>query len=99
MANPKTDGPDLHEVMTGVDMIGTMLHIELPKIENRLKGIEGHLTTLAQQPRSPGNSIDLADLSAAIRELRDMAESQERHIAALDIRLARLAEPPRRDTE
>ncbi len=94
MANPQTEAPDINEVMTGVDMIGTILDTELPKLENQLKDIKGQLDTMLQ-PEGPGKKIELAELANSINELRDMVESQERHIAALDMRLARFAGEPR----
>ena len=52
MANPKTKEPDIREVMTGVDMIGTILDIELPKLDHQLKDIKGQLDTIVQ-PENP----------------------------------------------
>lgn len=90
MANADTEAPDINEVMTGVDMIGTILDTEFSKLESQLKGIKGQLDTI-HQPEGPGNKIELAELADSINELRDMVESQERQIAALDMRLARFA--------
>jgi chromosome segregation ATPase len=94
MAKLKTAVPDISEVMTGVDMIGTILDLELPKLENRLKDIKGQLDTVLQ-PESPGKKIELSELANSINELRDMVESQERQIAALDMRLARFVGDPK----
>ena len=94
MANANTEAPDINEVMMGVDMIGTILDSEFSKLESQLKGIKGQLDTI-HQSESPGKKIELAELSDSINELRDMVESQERQIAALDMRLARFAEESR----
>jgi len=93
MANADTEAPDINEVMMGVDMIGTILDTEFSKLESQLKDIKGQLNTI-HQPESPGNRIELAELADSINELRDLVESQERQIAALDMRLARFAKEP-----
>jgi len=91
MAKPKTDVPTMGEVMTGIDMVGTILDIELPKLSDQLKSIQNSLHTRTQ-PEGPGKKIELAELAESIHDLRDMIESQERQIAALHTRLARLSD-------
>lgn len=86
-AKPKPD-PTLAEILSGVDIIGTMLHLDLPKLEQQLAEIK----VLVSQA-SPGERSSLRDTNeaeAALEEIKEMLQLQGERLLSLERRLAHL---------
>jgi hypothetical protein len=87
-AKPKQPEPTLGEILSGVDIIGTMLHLDLPKLEQQLAEIRKLVT-----PASVGDRLarpEATDTAAALEEIRDQLQVQGERLLALERRLLHL---------
>ena len=82
----------LESIEKGVDIVGTMLHQDLPRVFEELAGIRAQLAAL-RSPRGAG-SPDPQDEETTLGDIRELLELQERRLAALEARLARTQERP-----
>lgn len=85
-AKPKPD-PTLGEILSGVDIIGTMLHLDLPKLEQQLAEIKALLVTARPVERPQAGADETA---SALEELKELIQLQGEHLASLERRLAHL---------
>jgi hypothetical protein len=81
----------LEEVLEGVDVVGTMLDLELPRLRAEIRQIRARLDRLRPPAAADQARADTDDLACALTEIRELLETQDRRIAALDLRLSRLA--------
>ena len=75
----------------GVDVVGTMLDLELPRLRADIRRIQQRLDHLGAPMPQAQRPTDATDVTAILTEIRELLEAQERRIAALDLRLSRLA--------
>ena len=95
----KTTAPKdpLLDILQGVDMVGTMLHTDIPRVLEELNRIRTLVEASQVVPDSgPPASVAMSsgsdDATALLLEIRELLEAQDRRMAALEQRLARLAE-------
>jgi len=84
---PKPD-PTLGEILSGVDIIGTMLHLDLPKLEQQIAEIKA-LVSQASAGERP-SPRDTTDAEAALEEIKEMLQLQGERLLSLERRLAHL---------
>lgn len=93
VAKAKQPEPTLGEILSGVDIIGTMLHLDLPKLEAQIQEIKA-LVTPAATARPPGRAAQAAgtdpDLSAVLDELKETLQLQNERLLSLERRLSHL---------
>jgi len=97
MAKNKAAKDPLLEILQGVDMVGTMLHTDIPRVLEELNRIRTLVEVRQTVPDSgPPTSVAISsgseDATLLLLEIRELLEAQDRRMAALDQRLARLAE-------
>lgn len=88
VAKPKVPEPTLGEILSGVDIIGTMLHIDLPRLETHLQELKT-LATAARATERPGQ-ITSADVAASLEELKEVLQLQNERLLSLERRLSHL---------
>jgi hypothetical protein len=81
----------LEDVLEGVDVVGTMLDLELPRLRADIQEICRRLDLLSPSPPAETRPVSTDDLTGTLTEIRELLEAQDRRIAALDLRLSRLA--------
>jgi hypothetical protein len=88
----KEAGPDalLTDILQGVDIVGTILHEDLPKIQTDLEDVKIALARL-ENAYERATSVTSAELAASLAEIRELLEMQEQRIVKLDVRLAQLS--------
>lgn len=87
-AKPKKADPILAEILSGVDIIGTMLHLDLPRLEGQLSEIKALVSSA-----SPGQRAarpDTTEAAALLEEIKEMVQVQGEQLLALERRLAHL---------
>jgi len=88
MAKPKSPEPTLGEILSGVDIIGTMLHLDLPKLEQQIQEIKALVTPIRTSDR-PVQGLD-ADLAAVLEDLKESLQLQNERLLSLERRLSHL---------
>ena len=85
--------PSLHEVLAGVDIIGTILNTDLPRLERELGALRADLTRSSVSGESAAASSRKGpdDMSATLEEIRDLLQLQLDRLDALERRVAHLA--------
>lgn len=93
----KVPEPSLREVLSGVDIIGTILNTDLPRLERELGAIRADL---ARQAVSGVSAKQKApdEISVTVEEIRDLLQVQLERLDALERRVAHLATVCTRDT-
>jgi len=81
----------LEDVLEGVDVVGTMLDLELPRLRADIQQIQRQLDRQRTPSSADQRTSGTDDLACTLTEIRELLEGQERRIAALDLRLSRLA--------
>ena len=81
----------LKEILEGVDIIGTMLDRELPRLRAELDGYTTDATRRNSGSEHQGSDPS-PELATALAEIRELLEMQERRLTALDQRISRLTE-------
>lgn len=84
----KKKEPSLLEIVQGVDIVGTMLAMELPRLRADIAELR---EATAKRSAGAGPGIAGEEIMAALTELRELLEAQEQRILKLDARLAQLA--------
>lgn len=79
--------PSLGEILEGVDIVGTILDQELPRLQADLKSIKTTIEAVQKAGKLHSADSDLLDM---LTEIRDMLEQQEHRLIKLDARLAQL---------
>jgi hypothetical protein len=86
--------PSLREVLTGVDIIGTILHTDLPRLEAELSAIRSDLAR--QPPSGPSDSRNVLrgseEMTVTLEEIRDLLQLQLDRLDVLERRVAHLAD-------
>ena len=92
MAKPKQPEPTLGEILSGVDIIGTILHLDLPKLEAQIQEIKALVTPAPATPErtAHGPGID-PDLSAVLEDLKETLQLQNERLLSLERRLSHLS--------
>ena len=88
-AKPKPD-PTLSEILSGVDIIGTMLHLDLPKLEQQIQEIR---TLVTPTPSRAGEHAGLGasnEITVVLEDLREMLQLQNERLLSLERRLSHL---------
>jgi len=85
--------PSLREVLSGVDIVGTMLNTDLPRLEKELGAIRAEL---ARQNQSGDNTLQTPqkapdEITGTLEEIRDLLQLQLGRLDALERRVAHLA--------
>ncbi len=88
VAKPKSPEPTLGEILSGVDIIGTILHLDLPKLEQQIQEIKA-LVTPVRTPDRPVQGLD-ADLAAVLEDLKETLQLQNERLLSLERRLSHL---------
>lgn len=85
-------GPEatLADILEGVDIVGTILHEELPQLQADLDDVKTAISRL-ETAYERATSVTSAELAASLTEIREMLEMQEQRIVKLDVRLAQMA--------
>jgi hypothetical protein len=94
-------GPDatLADILEGVDIVGTILHEELPQLQADIDELKIALARL-ENAHERATSVTSAELAASLNDIRELLEMQEQRILKLDMRLAQMAGPePDEDPE
>ena len=86
-AKPKPD-PTLGEILSGVDIIGTMLHLDLPRLEQQLAEIKALVSHASAGERTAPR--DVHDAEAALEEIKEILQLQGERLLSLERRLAHL---------
>jgi len=88
----KDAAPDaiLADILQGVDIVGTILHEDLPKIQADIEDVKIALARL-ETAHERASSVSSAELAASLGEIRELLEMQEQRIVKLDTRLAQLS--------
>ena len=76
------------EILQGVDMIGTMLHDDIPRLEEELKAIRARLEERPAAVAEVASTTAPDDVQQALEELRDLIQLQTQRIEALERRVA-----------
>jgi hypothetical protein len=89
----KEAGPEaiLADILQGVDIVGTILHEDLPRIQSDLEDVKIALARL-ENAHERAATVSTAELAAALGEIRELLEMQEQRIVKLDMRLSQLSE-------
>ena len=92
VAKLKQPEPTLGEILSGVDIIGTMLHLDLPKLEAQIQEIKALVApaaarTTERPARSSGSD---PDLSAVLEDLKETLQLQNERLLSLERRLSHL---------
>lgn len=87
VTKPNPADPSLGEILSGVDIIGTMLHLDLPRLELQIAEIKSLLSTAA--PEKPART-DSGDTATALEELKEMIQLQGEQLLSLERRLLHL---------
>lgn len=84
----KSPEPTLGEILSGVDIIGTMLHIDIPRLEAHLQ----ELKSLAAASRTPERPVEnsAVDLTAALEDMKEALQLQNERLLSLERRLLHL---------
>lgn len=88
VAKPKQPEPTLSEILSGVDIIGTILHLDLPKLEQQIQEIKA-LVTPGRVAGRPSPAID-ADMAAVLEDLKETLQLQNERLLSLERRLSHL---------
>jgi hypothetical protein len=85
--------PSLREVLSGVDIIGTILNTDLPRLEKELGAIRAELAqqNLAGNPGGLKTPNGSDDITVTLEEIRDLLQVQLERMDALERRVAHLA--------
>jgi hypothetical protein len=85
--------PSLREVLSGVDIIGTMLSTDLPRLERELGAIRAELArhSVSADPATPKSPRTADDITVTLEEIRDLLQVQLERLDALERRVAHLA--------
>jgi hypothetical protein len=87
-AKPKQAEPPLGEILSGVDIIGTILHTDLPRLEKQLAEIRSFLA-----PDAPAGRLarrDTTDVALALEEIKEQLQVQGQRLLSLEHRLVQL---------
>lgn len=85
-------GPEatLADILEGVDIVGTILHEELPQLQADLDEVKVAISRL-ETAHERATAVSSTELAASLNEIREMLEMQEQRIVKLDMRLAQMA--------
>jgi len=82
----------LADILEGVDIVGTILHEELPQLAADIDELKVALARL-ENAHERATSVTSSELAASLNEIRELLEMQEQRIVKLDMRLAQMAGP------
>lgn len=86
----KVPEPSLREVLSGVDIVGTMLNTDLPRLERELGAIRAELARQAVSG-APARQKAPDEIAVTLEEIRDLLQVQLERLDALERRVAHLA--------
>lgn len=89
---PPGSDATLVDILEGVDIVGTILHEELPLLQADLDELKVAVARI-ETAHERATSVTSAELAASLNEIREMLEMQEQRIVKLDMRLAQMAGP------
>jgi hypothetical protein len=87
VAKPKPE-PTLGEILSGVDIIGTMLHIDIPRLEQQIQEIKAFVA-----PGRPGERTAAGatgEIAAALEDIKETLQLQNERLLSLERRLSHL---------
>ena len=91
VAKPKQPEPTLGEILSGVDIIGTILHLDLPKLEAQIQEIKALVTPAVRSPeRAAHSSGPDPDIAAVLEDLKETLQVQNERLLSLERRLSHL---------
>jgi hypothetical protein len=84
--------PTLGEILSGVDIVGTMLHLDLPRLEQHLQEIKALVAgSRAGAPAGrAGDPVSAAELAAVLEDLKEAVQLQNERLLSLERRLSHL---------
>jgi hypothetical protein len=87
VTKPKAD-PTLGEILSGVDIIGTMLHIDMPRLEQQIQEIKALLS--APRPGEHALQGESGETASALEDIKEMLQLQNERLLSLERRLSHL---------
>lgn len=88
-AKPKPD-PTLGEILSGVDIIGTMLHLDLPRLEQQIQEVRALVTPAPTRAGGGAGGAASLEITAVLEDLKEMLQLQNERLLSLERRLSHL---------